>query len=97
MSVQGYDELVFLNRKIDELIKSYKTLKEQNSDLKARAEALERELEEREATLKELEKRYDRIKLTGALIGDGGNATEAKRKINDLVREIDKCIALLDR
>lgn len=97
MSVQGYDELVFLNRKIDELIKSYKTLKEQNSDLKARAEALERELEEREAALKELEKKYDRIKLTGALIGDGGNATEAKRKINDLVREIDKCIALLDR
>jgi chromosome segregation ATPase len=97
MSVQGYDELVFLNRKIDELIKSYKTLKEQNSDLKARAEALERELEEREATLKELEKKYDRIKLTGALMGDGGNATEAKRKINDLVREIDKCIALLDR
>jgi chromosome segregation ATPase len=97
MSVQGYDELVFLNRKIDELIKSYKTLKEQNSDLKARAEALERELEDREATLKELEKKYDRIKLTGALMGDGGNATEAKRKINDLVREIDKCIALLDR
>lgn len=97
MSVQGYDELVFLNRKIDELIKSYKTLKEQNSDLKARAEALERELEEREAALKELEKKYDRIKLTGALIGEGGNATEAKRKINDLVREIDKCIALLDR
>ena len=97
MSVQGYDELVFLNRKIDELIKSYKTLKEQNSDLKARTEALERELEEREATLKELEKKYDRIKLTGALMGDGGNATEAKRKINDLVREIDKCIALLDR
>ena len=97
MSVQGYDELVFLNRKIDELIKSYKTLKEQNKDLKTRAEALEKDLEEREVMLKELEKKYDRIKLTGALMGEGGNATEAKRKINDLVREIDKCIALLDR
>jgi len=97
MSVQGYDDLVFLNRKIDELIKSYKTLKEQNKDLKTRAEALEKDLEEREVMLKELEKKYDRIKLTGALIGEGGNATEAKRKINDLVREIDKCIALLDR
>ena len=97
MSVKGYDELVFLNRKLDELIKSYKTLKEQSLNLKSRNEALERELNDREAGMKELEKRYERVKLTGALLGDGENATEAKRKINDLVREIDNCIALLDR
>ena len=47
--------------------------------------------------MKELEKKYERIKLSGALLGEGENASEAKRKINELVREIDKCIALLDR
>jgi hypothetical protein len=47
--------------------------------------------------LKELEIKYDRIKLTGALLGEGGNALEAKRKITELVREIDKCVALLNR
>jgi hypothetical protein len=30
-------------------------------------------------------------------LGDGENAIEAKRKINELVREIDRCIALLNR
>ncbi|MFN8242249.1 MAG: DUF5320 domain-containing protein [Bacteroidales bacterium] len=97
MSVQGYEELIFLNRKIDDLISNYKALKEQNEYLKSRNEALDRELESREARLKEMEKKYDRIKLTGALLGEGENAGEAKRKINDLMREIDKCVALLDR
>jgi hypothetical protein len=47
--------------------------------------------------MKELEKKYERTKLTGALLGDGENAREAKRKITELVREIDRCIALLNR
>jgi hypothetical protein len=47
--------------------------------------------------MKELEKKYERIKLSGAILGDGENTVEAKRRINELMREIDKCIALLDR
>jgi hypothetical protein len=54
-------------------------------------------LTERETEMIELEKKYERVKLTGALLGEGENANEAKRKITELVREIDNCIALLDR
>ncbi len=97
MSAQGYEELVLLNRKIDELVNNFNSLKAENINLKTRNEALGSELRSREEEMKELEKRYDRIKLSGALLGDGENASEAKRKINELVREIDKCIALLDR
>jgi wobble nucleotide-excising tRNase len=97
MSEQGYEELVLLNRKIDDLLKVYSILKEDNKDLKSRNESLKREIQEREAEMKELEIRYDRIKLSGAILGEGENAIEAKRRINELMREIDKCIALLDR
>jgi cell division septum initiation protein DivIVA len=97
MSEQGYEELVLLNRKIDDLLKVYSILKEENRDLKSRNESLKREVQEREAKMKELEIKYDRIKLSGAILGEGENATEAKRRINELMREIDKCIALLDR
>ena len=45
----------------------------------------------------ELKRSYERVKLTGAILGEGENAREAKRKLNELVREIDKCIALLNR
>jgi chromosome segregation ATPase len=97
MSAQGYEELVLLNRKIDELVNNFNSLKVENINLKTRNEALNSELHSREEEMKELEKRYERIKLSGALLGEGENASEAKRKINELVREIDKCIALLDR
>ena len=97
MSEQGYEELILLNRKLDELLDSFNHLREENRDLMSRNELLKNALLEREAEMKELEKKYDRIKLTGAFLGDGENAVEAKRRINELMREIDKCIALLDR
>lgn len=97
MSGQGYDELIILNRKLDELLTKYNSLKTEVTDLKSGNELLKAKLYEREEKMKELEIKYDRIKLTGALLGEGGNALEAKKKITELVREIDKCVALLNR
>jgi chromosome segregation ATPase len=97
MSGQGYEELKLLNRRIDELINNYNNLKAEFENLKTGNETMKAVLQEREAGMKELEIKYDRTKLTGAILGDGENAVEAKRKITELVREIDKCIALLNR
>jgi len=97
MSGQGYDELVILNRKIDELINRYSSLKSEITDLKNGNEVLKAMLQDRDEKIKELEIKYERVKLSGALLGDGGNAPEAKKKITELVREIDKCVALLNR
>ena len=97
MSGQGYEELKLLNRKIDELVNSYHNLKQEFKNLKSEKEALKAALLDRETEIKELEKKYERVKLFGALLGDGENAIEAKKKITELVREIDNCIALLDR
>ncbi len=97
MSGQGYDELVILNRKIDELINRYSSLKSEITDLKNGNEVLKAMIQDRDEKIKELEIKYERVKLSGALLGDGGNAPEAKKKITELVREIDKCVALLNR
>jgi predicted nucleic acid-binding Zn-ribbon protein len=97
MSGQGYEELKLLNRKIDELVNSYHNLKQEFKNLKSEKEALKAAILDRETEIKELEKKYERVKLFGALLGDGENAIEAKKKITELVREIDNCIALLDR
>jgi hypothetical protein len=58
---------------------------------------LKGKLQAREEQTKELEIKYERIKLSGALLGEGENALEAKEKITELVREIDRCVALLNR
>ena len=97
MTAQGYEELKLLNRKIDELVNSYSNLKHECENLQTEKEALNVMLLDRETEMKELEKKYDRVKLSGALFGVGENATEAKKKITELVREIDSCITLLDR
>jgi predicted nucleic acid-binding Zn-ribbon protein len=97
MSGQGYDELKLLNRKIDDLVSGYSNLKHECENLKTEKEALKSVLLDRETEMKELEKKYERVKLSGALLGDGENATEAKKKITELVREIDNCITLLNR
>jgi predicted nucleic acid-binding Zn-ribbon protein len=97
MSGQGYEELIILNRKLDELLDRYNNLKGEVTDLKHGNEALKNMLYDRDEKLKELEIKYERVKLSGALLGEGENAFEAKKKITELVREIDKCVALLNR
>jgi predicted nucleic acid-binding Zn-ribbon protein len=97
MSGQGYEELIILNRKLDELLDRYNNLKHEAADLKSGNEVLKGMLQQKEEKLKELEIKYERIKLSGALLGEGENAVEARKKIGELVREIDRCVALLNR
>jgi archaellum component FlaC len=97
MSGDLYEELKLLNKKLDELLVRYESIKNENQNLKKADEELKNILQGRENRIKELEIKYERIKLSGALLGDGGNAGEARRKITDLVREIDRCVALLNR
>jgi predicted nucleic acid-binding Zn-ribbon protein len=97
MTGKGYEELIILNRKLDELLSRYNYLRTELADLKNGNEALKNSLQEREDRIKELELKYERVKLSGALLGEGEYAMEAKRKITELVREIDRCVALLNR
>jgi predicted nucleic acid-binding Zn-ribbon protein len=97
MSGQGYEELKILNKKLDELFNNYNNLKSEYVDLKTGNEALKNQLNDRDARIKELEIKYERIKLAGALLGEGESGIEARKKITELVREIDSCVALLNR
>ncbi|MGI6339899.1 MAG: hypothetical protein ACOXZV_11080 [Bacteroidales bacterium] len=97
MAERFIEELFILNKKLDELLLRYNLLKDENMELKEEAEALKTKLREREDRYKELEINYERIKLSGALLGEGEKRTDAKRRITELVREIDRCVALLNR
>jgi predicted nuclease with TOPRIM domain len=97
MPGQGFNELIILNSKLDELLARYNGLKAENKELKSENEAMRSRLQAGYDKIKELEIKYERIKLSGALLGEGENAFEAKKKITELVREIDRCVALLNR
>ena len=97
MSGKGCDELKILYGKIDELITKFNKIKSDYDELISQNEDLEAKIRERDKRIKDLEVKNERFRLSGALLGEGENAGEAKRKINELVREIDKCVALLNR
>ena len=97
MSGQGYEELIILNRKLDELLDRYNNLKREVEDLRKGKRVMEAELQDKNERMKELEIKYARVKLSGALLGEGENANEARKRISELVREIDRCVALLNR
>ena len=86
-----------MNRKLDELVNRYNNLKTELAGIKNDNKALEAIIQEREIKIKELTVKYERVKLSGALLGEGENAFEAKKNITELVREIDRCVALLNR
>ena len=92
-----YEELIILNRKIDELLSKYNANIGEIAELKLYNSTLEKIVREKETKISELETKNERIKLTGALLGEGENAAEAKKKITELAREIDRCVALLNR
>jgi predicted nucleic acid-binding Zn-ribbon protein len=82
---------------LDELIDRYNNLKREVEELRNGRKILDAMLQDKDERMKELELKYERVKLSGALLGEGENAGEARRKITELVREIDRCVALLNR
>ena len=97
MSQQGYEDLDLLKNRLEELLKKYYRLRAENYEIKSKNEVLKVKLQEENDKYRELETRFERIKISGALLGGDENAGEAKEKITELVREIDRCVALLDR
>ncbi|MGC1516652.1 MAG: hypothetical protein WA810_13840 [Maribacter sp.] len=46
-------------------------------------------------TVSEWEEKYNSLKLANSMLGSNTNKTEAKLKINTLIRELDHCITQL--
>lgn len=84
-----------LNFKIDKLIKLYISSLEQNKSLESKIEELQSELEHVKREKQDLNDKLKTTKVASAISG-GEGSYEAKMRINQLVREIDKCIALLN-
>lgn len=84
-----------LNNKIDKLIKLYITSLEQNKSLQDQIKQLQTELEQVKGENTILNEKIKTNQVANAILGKD-DGYEAKMRINRLVREIDKCITLLN-
>ncbi len=89
------DTLDGLLVKTERLIKSNESLRDENNRLFSINKQMKESLEEQVKELEGLEEKYRVINLAKSFSGDNEKSLDAKQKINEFVREIDKCIALL--
>ncbi len=86
-----------LKAKIDTLISAYESLREENLKLVQQNAIFESQLKQKGDLLNEFEKKVDQQQMAKALLNSSQDAQEAKLKVAQMVREIDNCIALLNR
>lgn len=83
-----------LKGKIEKLVKLHQQLKQENDSLVAEKATLLKTVEDQKATIESLQKNNQELEQ---LKTEEQNTiiTDTKLKINELVQEIDDCIALL--
>ncbi|MDR2292238.1 MAG: hypothetical protein LBE11_02030 [Prevotellaceae bacterium] len=88
--------LAELKKKINRLISLYETTNsEKDTVIKEKAE-LQAIINEKNNKIKELEKRIETLQLVNTFKTGSLDQREAKQKVERIVREIEKCIAMLN-
>ncbi len=91
------DIISSLEKKVRELVKAHDSLRHRNNILSAELGELKNMLDVQKQTIKNLEEKNKIIKLAKSLTeSEAKDSAEMKYKINEIVREIDKCIAQLN-
>lgn len=84
-----------LENKISKLLHKLELLQQSNTKLENELIATRNNSSSAEKLISEWEEKYNSLKLANSMLGSSTNKTEAKLKINTLIRELDHCIAQL--
>jgi len=91
------EQLKELKIKVEKLINLHEQLMRQNQQLQIVNNQLNQKILRQETQITELTETNKVIKLAQRLSGSDQNSRDIKLKINEYIREIDKCIGLINR
>jgi len=91
------EQLNSVLQKTTRLIELCDALQKENNLLKAENGQQKRALEVAKSTQAELDEKIRVLKLAKSIEGTSEKTLDIKQKINEFVREIDKCVALLKK
>jgi DNA-binding transcriptional MerR regulator len=86
-----------LGNKVEKLVNLHEQVLGENKKLKLVQNQLTEEVSRCLQKIAELEEQNKMIKLAQAVSGSDQNTRDIKLKINEYIREIDKCLALINR
>lgn len=78
------------------LMQAYMHLRSKNAQLAEALDHLQKELTEEQEKTAEVEKKYEELKIARILEVSGGDIKLSRERLNKILREVDKCIALLN-
>ena len=84
-----------LENKISKLLHKIELLNKSNERLENELSAMTGRHDAIQGSLEEWEEKYNSLKLANSMLGSDTNKTEAKLRINALIRELDYCIVQL--
>ena len=82
--------------KLNNLLSSYKKVKSINSNLKEENANLLYDIEQKNIEINTLKDKIKIISISKSVDASKGDIRQTKLKINEYIREIDKCIAQLN-
>jgi len=97
MNVEQLQIINDLKTSLNLLIAKLDKEKADQEKLRITNQELQKKINRQEARINELEQKFSNLKISKSLVAESGSVHEAKIKVNRIVREIDKCIALLNR
>jgi regulator of replication initiation timing len=86
-----------LERKILVLLNEHKALKDEIRGLNLENHELKTDLKKRDEQLSHFKNQIKITKIVDHINPEDGSVSELKRKVDEYIREIDKCIAHLSR
>ena len=91
-----YKMLETVKERIKQLIAAYESEKMERERLQSELEQARIQNETYKKQIIELERQIDNQKLTEAFMAGGADTAAAKKKIDSLMKEIDRCIKLME-
>jgi chromosome segregation ATPase len=90
-------QLTSLERKMKLLINDYQQVKKEVSLLQSENNSLKSGLQEKEEQINNFQNTIKIGKIVGSIDTEEGNSSQLKHRVDDYIREIDKCIAHLSK
>lgn len=82
--------------RVRQLMMAYEEEKQKNAELQAQLDTCQQQLADAQEAVEGLKRDYDTLKMARMIEVSGDDVKESRTRLAHLIREVDKCIALLD-
>lgn len=86
-----------IRKDIERLVSAYEAEKGMRIHLEEEIRQCREEIETYRKRITELDRQIDNLKLESAFVSSSGSRQEAKTRIERMIKDIDKCISLMEK